>query len=197
MSDGLSADQRLILRGRRVMRFSIALYALTTVALMASAIVVGSPELPTFMAVGLTLLGLDVVGEILWAAWLLLGDSPSEPAAQVRQSEAIRVLFTVIAVLVTLLILGLGYWPSMTNRGATFPWWLVIAPLATVAVLLVRDVAVRRYPALPQDLPWHARRLTVPTRAGWYQDPEGGAPLRWWDGARWTDQVYDPAEPTP
>lgn len=24
---------------------------------------------------------------------------------------------------------------------------------------------------------------------GWYDDPVGGAGKRWWDGARWTEQV--------
>ena len=24
---------------------------------------------------------------------------------------------------------------------------------------------------------------------GWYADPRGEAPLRWWDGNKWTDQV--------
>ena len=27
------------------------------------------------------------------------------------------------------------------------------------------------------------------SEAGWYQDPLGLAPLRWWDGSQWTDRV--------
>lgn len=35
--------------------------------------------------------------------------------------------------------------------------------------------------------------------ANWYPDPAGRHPLRWWDGARWTDRVSDadPAGPLP
>ena len=34
---------------------------------------------------------------------------------------------------------------------------------------------------------------TPPPPAGWYADPQAPARWRWWDGARWTDQVSDPA----
>ncbi len=30
---------------------------------------------------------------------------------------------------------------------------------------------------------------------GWYPNPQGGWGLRWWDGARWSDQVAAPARP--
>ena len=28
--------------------------------------------------------------------------------------------------------------------------------------------------------------------AGWYADPWGRAPLRWWDGTAWSWQTVDP-----
>ncbi|WP_158861786.1 DUF2510 domain-containing protein [Leifsonia sp. AG29] len=31
--------------------------------------------------------------------------------------------------------------------------------------------------------------------AGWYPDPHGGASLRWWDGARWTEHTSTPPAP--
>jgi hypothetical protein len=40
-------------------------------------------------------------------------------------------------------------------------------------------------------------RLAVVGGGGgaWYPDPWGHAPLRWWDGARWTDHVSGPQAP--
>ncbi|WP_166804819.1 DUF2510 domain-containing protein [Cryobacterium sp. Sr8] len=34
---------------------------------------------------------------------------------------------------------------------------------------------------------------TISTQAGWYPDPSGAARQRWWDGARWTEHLIDPA----
>lgn len=33
------------------------------------------------------------------------------------------------------------------------------------------------------------------TPAGWYKNPQGAAPWRYWDGERWTDHVHDENEP--
>jgi Protein of unknown function (DUF2510) len=33
--------------------------------------------------------------------------------------------------------------------------------------------------------------------AGWYPDPAGGDGKRWWDGARWTENVQQPEAPPP
>lgn len=38
---------------------------------------------------------------------------------------------------------------------------------------------------------------TISTQPGWYDDPSGAAPRRWWDGARWTEHVHDPASEKP
>jgi hypothetical protein len=37
-------------------------------------------------------------------------------------------------------------------------------------------------------------RLAPP---GWYTDPSGIGPLRWWDGAAWTEHVWSGGSPTP
>jgi hypothetical protein len=34
-----------------------------------------------------------------------------------------------------------------------------------------------------------------PTPPGWYADPSGAAPLRWWDGTQWTAHVSQPTAP--
>ena len=194
VSDELSPDQRLILRGRRVMSWSVALFVLMVAALIARAIVADSPEVHTLVTACVVLLGLNVIAETAWAGWLLLGGSATEPA-RVRQNEAIRVLFTVIAVLVARAAHP-GRWllAPECRRWIDLPVVACDRALGVVGGVARPYAAVRRYPALPQDLPWHARRPTVPTRAGWYHDPHGSAPLRWWDGARWTDHIYDPAE---
>ncbi|MDX6698715.1 MAG: hypothetical protein QOE65_2112 [Solirubrobacteraceae bacterium] len=36
---------------------------------------------------------------------------------------------------------------------------------------------------------------TPPPPAGWYADPQAPGRWRWWDGARWTDDVSTPAVP--
>lgn len=33
--------------------------------------------------------------------------------------------------------------------------------------------------------------------AGWYADPSGQAPTRWWDGQRWTEHTHDPGAAAP
>jgi hypothetical protein len=33
--------------------------------------------------------------------------------------------------------------------------------------------------------------------AGWYRDPSGAFPLRFWDGQRWTEHVVWPNRPAP
>src|SRR5207247_634825 len=38
---------------------------------------------------------------------------------------------------------------------------------------------------------------TTAPAAGWYQDPYGQAESRYWDGARWTDDVHSSASPSP
>ena len=35
----------------------------------------------------------------------------------------------------------------------------------------------------------------VDSGGAWYPDPWGHAPLRWWDGERWTDHVSGPQVP--
>jgi hypothetical protein len=43
-------------------------------------------------------------------------------------------------------------------------------------------------PTSPED------RTSIPA-PGWYPNPQGGWGLRWWDGARWSDQVTAPTTP--
>jgi len=43
-------------------------------------------------------------------------------------------------------------------------------------------------PTSPED------RTSIPP-PGWYPNPQGGWGLRWWDGARWSDQVTAPTTP--
>jgi len=57
-------------------------------------------------------------------------------------------------------------------------------------------------PGTPQDSPVatgtpdRTDRADVEVAAGWYRDPWGEAPLRWWDGAAWSWQTVDPATPS-
>ena len=39
--------------------------------------------------------------------------------------------------------------------------------------------------------------MTVPTPPGWYPDPGGVAPLRWWDGESWTPETSGGLPPAP
>ena len=36
-----------------------------------------------------------------------------------------------------------------------------------------------------------------PPPAGWYPDPSGRAPFRYWDGARWTEHTDQGTAPSP
>lgn len=56
--------------------------------------------------------------------------------------------------------------------------------------------AARALERQTQLMEQQAQRQPVPTApppqgppAGWYADPHGQAPQRWWDGARWTEHV--------
>jgi hypothetical protein len=48
-------------------------------------------------------------------------------------------------------------------------------------------------PSTPSDPP--VGTPPVPVAAGWYPDPWGAAPLRWWDGAAWSWPTADPSAP--
>ncbi len=37
--------------------------------------------------------------------------------------------------------------------------------------------------------PLRGIRAGDPPAPGWYEDPTGKAPLRWWDGSTWTDRT--------
>lgn len=43
----------------------------------------------------------------------------------------------------------------------------------------------------------HASGAQMGSPAGWYPDPYGQSPLRWWDGSRWTHRKYPEPHPEP
>jgi len=77
-------------------------------------------------------------------------------------------------------------------------------PSSTVLhTVVIPEPAVRRPPTLPsrrevrlvRQLRVNARgETTARNDAGWYQDPEDAAQLRWWDGVGWSECTY-PAQP--
>jgi hypothetical protein len=78
-------------------------------------------------------------------------------------------------------------------RGAV-PWAvLVIAggllALVSVVVLIVVFVRSRRQAAPSAATPAYAAAAPTAAPPGWYPDPSGQAPHRWWDGTRWTDHT--------
>jgi hypothetical protein len=86
--------------------------------------------------------------------------------------------------------------PAFRTR-ATAVWWQVAAhadrPGFDAHAHLRIDVASARmggvvFPASEADVhPWSRGRAAAgPPAPGWYPDPWGRAPARWWDGASWT-----------
>jgi hypothetical protein len=47
----------------------------------------------------------------------------------------------------------------------------------------------------PAPMPSEPDATPVSVEPGWYADPWGRAPLRWWDGAQWTGSVSEPPSP--
>jgi hypothetical protein len=68
-----------------------------------------------------------------------------------------------------------------------------VAPPAPVTDAAPPAPVVRQEASAPPSPPPSPQSATV--AAGWYPDPWGTAPLRWWDGAAWSWQVVDPAAP--
>ena len=50
---------------------------------------------------------------------------------------------------------------------------------------------LREIPAQPEPEPTPADELTLERAAGWYHDPVGIQPQRYWDGRAWTGDIVD------
>lgn len=50
---------------------------------------------------------------------------------------------------------------------------------------------------MSQGQPPPPPQASPPPPPGWFPDPHGQAPLRWWDGSRWTEHTSHPQEPPP
>ncbi|MEA2443988.1 MAG: hypothetical protein QOJ12_1280 [Thermoleophilales bacterium] len=73
------------------------------------------------------------------------------------------------------------------GQAARIVWLALIGfPYMTVAPIYWAMYMLRERPG---------DRAPAPFGGAWYPDPWGHAPLRWWDGAQWTDHVSGPQAP--
>jgi hypothetical protein len=77
----------------------------------------------------------------------------------------------------------------LTDRFGRAALWFLVG-FAAFVLLVVGIVFTALPPPRPRPSPaWLGPYSPAGPPAGWYADPSGGVDLRWWDGARWTDQV--------
>jgi hypothetical protein len=195
MTVELTADQRLVKRGRTVIAigagvmFAIA-FALFGVALVTERISdVGA--LVAFAALAVVF----EAGAITWALWLLLSGRDGQEASVTRRNEALRLL--VVSLRLFVLLIGLAaFIAAQDHRRSPLLLVVYVVALAVAAAFgFVESAMRRRYPVLPKDRPTWAPQNPIASWAGWYPDPDDRRLMRYFDGARWTDAVHDPAAP--
>jgi Protein of unknown function (DUF2510) len=86
--------------------------------------------------------------------------------------------------------------PLTDTFGRAALWFLfgfVCFALLVVGIVFTVLGPAKPKPAYPTAYaPYPPMGRPIGPQPGWYADPYGGTDLRWWDGARWTDQVRAP-----
>jgi hypothetical protein len=195
MTDELSTDQRLIRRGRHITAAAVYAFLAVLAGLFVYAIVTENISDRTLLLTMVAVMAVGLVAELMWAVWLLLGGTHGAAASAERVHEAVYVLLSVCSAGLMVAVFSAYWWVRPGHLGGLAIVVLALLLVGAGVLTRARDVVRRRYPTLPKDRPSWRRQEPVASWAGWYPDPDDRRVMRYFDGAGWTDAVYDPGAP--